>query len=457
MASIIPQMKSMEIQGKIMTPQTFSLESGPIEDDQIIKDIPPTAHAVGNDSWQQVSLMLITSFNCGWVLSFSKLILVPVGWAWGIPSMLIVGFFSAYSSWVLAGFHFVDGQRFIRYRDIMGFLFGKKLYYLTLILQFSTFVLSNMGFILLGGKALKEINLVFNDTAMRLQYYIIITGVIYCIFAFVVPNLSAMRLWLGVSTFLTFGYIGVLLVVSAKDAKSVANKNYETQEDSTVGKVLSAFGAISAMIVSNNSGMIPEIQSTLQKPAVKNLRKALCMQYTLGLMVYYGVSVAGYWIYGSDVPEYLPKAISGPKWAKVLINLAVFLQNVISQHMFFQPVHEALDTKFLKVEEDAYSRENLKRRFFLRTLLFAANTLVTAAIPFMGDFINLLGSFTLVTLTFIFPSMIFIKARKTAGTGHKAWHWTLIIVFSLLAVATTISAARLIINNVRNYRLFANR
>lgn len=77
--------------------------------------------------------------------------------------------------------------------------------------------------------------------------------------------------------------------------------------------------------------------------------------------------------------------------------------------MFFQPVHEALDTKFLKVNEGIYSRENLKRRFFLRALLFIGNTIVTAAIPFMGDFINLLGSFTLVTLTFIFPSMIFIK------------------------------------------------
>lgn len=154
---------------------------------------------------------------------------------------------------------------------------------------------------------------------------------------------------------------------------------------------------------------------------------------------------------------YLPKALSGPKWAKVLINLAVFLQNVISQHMFFQPVHEALDTKFLKVDEGIYSRENLKRRFFLRALLFIGNTIVTAAIPFMGDFINLLGSFTLVTLTFIFPSMIFIKVKgKTARIVHTAWHWTIVLVFTLLAMATTISAVRKVIKDVTNYHLFSN-
>ncbi|KNA07608.1 hypothetical protein SOVF_170330 isoform B [Spinacia oleracea] len=446
----------METEGKTSHPQAFNLESGSIKDDQILEEVPASAHAIGNDSWQQVSLMLVTSFNCGWVLSFSNLMLVPLGWTWGIVCLLFVGFFSCYSGWLLAGFHFIQGQRFIRYRDMMGHLFGKKMYFVTYFLQFSTFILVNMGFILLGGRALKEINLVFSDTAMRLQYFIIITGVVYCIFAIVVPNMSAMRVWIGASAILTFGFIGVLLVVSAKDGKSISHKNYEVK-GSTVGKVFNALGAVSAILVSNSSGMIPEIQSTLKKPAVRNMRIALLLQYTVGLSVYYGVSIAGYWIYGSEVPDYLPMALSGPKWAKILINLAVFLQNVISQHMFIQPVHEALDTKFLKDDEGTYSRENFKRRIFLRVLVFTGNTFVAAALPFMGDFMNLLGSFTLVTLTFIFPSMIYIKVKgNTARTEKKAWHWTVIIVFSILAVVTTISAVRLIINNVRNYQLFAN-
>uniref|UniRef100_A0A803KQC2 Amino acid transporter transmembrane domain-containing protein n=1 Tax=Chenopodium quinoa TaxID=63459 RepID=A0A803KQC2_CHEQI len=393
----------METEGKTSHPSAFNLESGSIKNgDQILEEVPTSAHAIGNDSWQQVSLMLVTSFNCGWILSFSNLMLVPLGWAFTSSKV----------------------------RD-------------------SSDTETSWGIYL-------EINLVFSETALRLQYYIIITGVVYCIFAFVVPNMSAMRVWVGASTFLTFGFIGVLLAVSAKDGNSNRHRNYEVR-GSTVGKVFNALGAVSAMIVSNNSGMVPEIQSTLQKPVVRNMRIALCTQYTVGLMVYYGVSIYGYWLYGSDVPDYLPMALSGPKWAKILINLAVFLQNVISQHMFFQPVHEALDTKFLKVDESTYSRRNITRRFLLRVLVFTGNTLVTAAIPFMGDFMNLLGSFTLVTLTFIFPSMIYIKVKgKTARTEMKAWHWTLIIVFSILAVATTISAVRLIINNVRNYELFAN-
>ncbi|MQM22395.1 hypothetical protein Taro_055447 [Colocasia esculenta] len=154
------------------------------------------------------------------------------------------------------------------------------------------------------------------------------------------------------------------------------------------------------------------------------MRKALSMQYTVGLLFYYGVTVVGYWAYGSAVSEYLPRELRGPKWARIFINLAAFLQNIVSQHvfslslfetyllqMFIAPVHEALDTKFLRLDESMSSRHNLVRLFFLRALLFGFNSLVTAAFVFMGDFVNLLGSFTLFPLTFVFPSMLFLKVR----------------------------------------------
>ena len=58
---------------------------------------------------------------------FSNLMLVPLGWTWGIVCLVVVGLYTAYANWLLAAFHFINGQRFIRYRDLMGFLFGKFL------------------------------------------------------------------------------------------------------------------------------------------------------------------------------------------------------------------------------------------------------------------------------------------------------------------------------------------
>lgn len=63
------------------------------------------------------------------------------------------------------------------------------------------------------------------------------------------------------------------------------------------------------------------------------MRKALTMQFTIGLVIYYGISIAGYWAYGSAVSEYLPYQLSGPKWANILINLTAFLQSIVSQHV----------------------------------------------------------------------------------------------------------------------------
>ena len=79
------------------------------------------------------------------------------------------------------------------------------------------------------------------------------------------------------------------------------------------------------------------IQSTVRTPAVPNMRRALLLVYTLGAVLYYGVSVAGYWAYGASVSEYLPSQLSGPRWAVVLINATAFMQNVVSQHVCTSP------------------------------------------------------------------------------------------------------------------------
>lgn len=303
---------------------------------------------------------------------------------------------------------------------------------------------------------MQAINSEFSDSPLRLQYYIMMTGAAYFFYSFFIPTMSAMKNWLGPSAVVTLTYIIFLLIVLVKDGRSNSNRDFNIS-GSEVSKVFNAFGAISAIIVSNTSGLLPELQSTLRKPAVKNMRKALFLQYTVGAVLYYGVTVMGYWAYGSAVSAYLPENLSGPKWINVLINLIVFLQSIVSQHMFLAPILEALDTKFLEIDKLMHSGQNLKRLFLIRACFFTGNTFVAAAFPFMGDFVNFLGSFSLVPLTFMFPSMVFIKVKgKTARIEKKAWHWFNIVFSFLLTIATTISAVRLIVHNIQKYHFFAD-
>ncbi|GAY47258.1 hypothetical protein CUMW_103220 [Citrus unshiu] len=434
----------------------LSIEEGQTKGSQNQESGATSAHTVGHDSWQQMGFMLVITFNCGYILSFSNLILVPLGWKWGILCMFFLAFYSLYSQWLLSAFHFIDGKRFIRYRDLMGYLYGREMYYYTWAIQYLTLLVANIGFILLAARSLKEINMVFSDSPVRLQIYILISGLAFFIFANLVPTMSAIRRWLAVSFIITFTYVLILLVILVRDGTSNKSRDYEIQGSKT-DKIYNAIGAMSAIIVANAAGMIPEMQSTLRQPAVMNMRKALYSQYTVGLLFYYGVTIIGYWAYGSSVSAYLPEQIGGAKWIKVFVNAAVFLQSLVSQHVFISPVYETLDTKLLVLEESMFSRENIKRRFFVRGVIFTANIFVAAAFPFLGDFINVIGSFSLIPLTFVFPSMVFIKAKAKASTiQKKAWHWFNILFFTLVTIATTVAAVRIVVKHIQDYSFFAD-
>lgn len=101
--------------------------------------------------------------------------------------------------------------------------------------------------------------------------------------------------------------------------------------------------------------------------------------------------------------------------------------------LFTVPIHEALDTQLQRLDEGMFSRYNLTRRFFARGLIFGLNVFVTALFPFMGDFVNLFGSFALFPLTFMFPSMLVLKARTALATARAHARPACLPVYCLLS------------------------
>jgi hypothetical protein len=89
--------------------------------------------------------------------------------------------------------------------------------------------------------------------------------------------------------------------------------------------------------------------------------------------------------------------------------------------MFAAPIHEAMDTRLQRLDEGMFSRHNMARRLVARGLLFSVNVFVTALFPFMGDFVNLFGSFALFPLTFIFPSMMVLKVTSFCSKRHTVY------------------------------------
>ncbi|CAN1257198.1 Proline transporter 2 [Linum perenne] len=144
--------------------------------------------------------------------------MVPLGWIPGVVGLVFATAISLYANSLVAKLHQFGGKRHIRYRDLAGFIYGKRAYSVTWGLQYVNLFMINTGYIILAGQALKAAYVLFSDDGqMKLPYFIAIAGVVCGLFAIATPHLSALRVWLGVSTVLSLIYIVVAFVLSVKD------------------------------------------------------------------------------------------------------------------------------------------------------------------------------------------------------------------------------------------------
>jgi hypothetical protein len=278
--------------------------------------------------------------------------MVPLGWIGGVVGLILATAISLYANTLVAKLHEFGGKRHIRYRDLAGFIYGRKAYCLTWVLQYVNLFMINCGFIILAGSALKAVYVLFRDDhAMKLPHFIAIAGLICAVFAIGIPHLSALGIWLAVSTILSLIYIVVAIVLSVKDGVKAPSRDYEIQ-GSPLSKLFTITGAAATLVFVFNTGMLPEIQATVKQPVVKNMMKALYFQFTVGVLPMFAVVFIGYWAYGSSTSPYLLNNVNGPLWVKALANISAILQSVISLHVSFSSrkelcVSQSVLTQFL--------------------------------------------------------------------------------------------------------------
>ncbi|KAK9061099.1 hypothetical protein SSX86_018279 [Deinandra increscens subsp. villosa] len=370
--------------------------------------------------------------------------MVHLGWVGGVVGLILATFISLHANTLIAKLHEFGGKRHIRYRDLAGFVYGPRAYYVAWVAQYVNLFMINVGYIMISGLALKAIYTTFrDDDAMKLPYFIAIAGFTYCLFAMCIPHLSALRVWLGVSTLLGLLYITTAVSLSLRDG---AHAN----------KIFTTIGASASLTFAFNTGMLPEIQATVRPPVVSNMMKALYFQFSVGVLPLYAVVFMGYWAYGNSTSHYLLNNVSGPAWLKTAANVSAFLQSVIAMHIFASPMFEYLDTAY-GIRGSALAFRNVSFRIMVRGGYVALTTFVAAALPFIGDFMSLTGAISTFPLTFILANHMYLVANKQNLTSsEKLWHWLNVCFFGLMAATATVAALRLIAVHYKTYHIFAN-
>ncbi|KAM7491957.1 hypothetical protein LguiA_034878 [Lonicera macranthoides] len=435
----------------------FGSDPHPVDQQQhLAVDIPETAHQISRDSWFQVGFVLTTGINSAYVLGYSGAVMVPLGWVGGVVGLIAATAISLYANVLIAELHEFGGKRHIRYRDLAGFIYGRKAYSLTWLLQYVNLFMINVGYIILAGQALKAIYVLFReDDLMKLPYFIAIAGFACGIFAISIPHLSALRIWLGFSTLFSLIYIVVAVALSLKDGIETPSRDYSIPGSKT-SRIFTTIGAAASLVFAFNTGMLPEIQATIREPVVSNMMKALYFQFSIGVLPLYAVAFMGYWAYGNNSSSYLLNSVSGPVWVKTMANIASFLQTVIALHIFASPMYEYLDTKY-HIKGSALAAKNLSFRVMVRGGYLTVTTLVAALLPFIGDFMSLTGAISTFPLTFILANHMYLVAKKNKLTStQKLWHWFNVFFFGCMSVAAAVSALRLIAVDSRTYHVFAD-
>ncbi|XP_019228225.1 PREDICTED: proline transporter 2-like isoform X1 [Nicotiana attenuata] len=419
-------------------------------------EVPETHHQIGQDSSFQVGVLLCTGMNSAYALGYAGAVMVPLGWIGGVIGLMLAAVISLYANALIAKIHEYGGKRHIRYRDLAGFMYGRIAFVVVWGLQYANLFLINIGFIILGGQSLKAFYVLFrDDDGMKLPYFTAIAGLGCVLFAIAVPHLSSLRAWLAASTFFSLVYITITFVLSLKDGMSAPPRDYGLPE-SKASRAFAIIGATGNLVFAFNTGMVPEIQATLRPPVVDNMLKALYLQFTLGSVPVFAVTFVGYWAYGSSSSSYLLNNVSGPVWVKALANLAAFLQSIISLHIFASPTYEFLDTKY-GFKGSAVDFRNVVFRTIVRGGYLAITTLLSALLPFLGDFMSLTGAISTFPLTFILPNHMYLVAmEKQLASLQKKWHWLNIVFFGFASATVLVAAFRLIAVDSKTYHMFAD-
>lgn len=119
-------------------------------------------------------------------------------------------------------------------------------------------------------------------------------------------------------------------------------------------------------------------------------------------------------------------------------------------------MYEYLDTHY-GIRGSALSFRSLSFRIAARGGYLTINTLVAAALPFLGDFMSLTGAMSTFPLTFILANHMYVTAKgNKLNSLEKFWHWLNVCFFGCMSIAAAIAALRFIALDSKSYHLFAD-
>ncbi|KAF6255805.1 amino acid transmembrane transporter [Scenedesmus sp. NREL 46B-D3] len=394
---------------------------------------------------------------------------VYLGWGGGMLVMLLSLVISWYTFYELVHLHEVPHptqpgirppRRLNRYHELTQHAWG-VVRGSWAILPFQVAVMSGLGvtYTVTGGSSLASL-------ARRHGHFgVSKTG---CIVAFSagqvllsqLPSFNDLSWMSGVGALMSLVYSVIAVALSIGQATSRSQEQQPSYERGTPAEsrsefLFGVFNAVATVCFAwGGHNVALEIQATLPHPpsTVEPMMRGVNLAYLLAFACYFGVTIAGYAVFGNAVAENVLESIGQPLSLISLAEMCVVLHVAASCQVYSFPMYDMIQQGLWRRGiRLSTSASRLMRVAYVLLICFVA-----VLLPFFGDLMGLVGAVGVTPTTFLMPAILWLYLKRPprssiAFVGNVA----IIVLCMLVGILGTVGSLHLIARHAAQYQLFS--
>ncbi|XP_071842936.1 uncharacterized protein [Apostichopus japonicus] len=365
---------------------------------------PDNVHTIRGLTVVTASLFIIGEMAGSGVLALPKAVL-DSGWI-GIVMILVCAVMSAYTGFILGRCWTILQDRFPIYKQQTRFpypaigyeTYGNKGRYLVSFCVNATLFGVGTVFLLIASENIQELLTTLHKDFSFCALLPIIAVCLWPITWLGTPKdfwPVAIGAMCATATACLAMFIQILLDRNASETPTYPPSGF-SDFFLAFGVILFAFGGHAAF---------PTIQHDMRNP--KDFSKVVTVAYAGIVCMYLPVSTAGYFVYGDKNEDNILGVLSA-SWLTTTATCLITVHLIMGFIIVINPLSQEVED-FLGIDKAFNWKRVINRTVIMGLILFVAET-----IPQFGAILSLVGGSTVTLLTFVFPSLFYLKLCSTS-------------------------------------------
>ncbi|KAI7897134.1 transmembrane amino acid transporter protein-domain-containing protein [Mucor mucedo] len=353
------------------------------------------------------------------------------GWI-GLLFLILSASMSQFTGIILIKCLYTENRRLKDYADIGFAAFGRPGQFIGSLFSLLMLFLTPTIYVILASENISDILSQYGFIWLDRRACIWIIAVVVGVPFILVRNMKDVSF---LSTFASMATVCLLLVVCVVSMSDFSEKTHAVHHDVAITRNIPiAFSTFSFSYCGHV--IYPHLEASMKTP--QRWSKVLLVATCVISIMYFTMGLVCYLVFGSHVESPIYKSLpigSSQNVAMIVITIHVLLVIPFYLYVFTTRIES-----WLRIDEDEESKDEEEERhqrklmrIILRLGQVVACGVIAMFIPFFSDFMNLVGTICSDTLTFILPSIFWMKLNWSKRKG-KYYYLEFIACFAVATV-----------------------